>query len=541
MLRTTSTQPTIVRMFLMLGILLMSILVGCTGASATTASATPTAQRILPAYTDPITSEKIIVANQPTPVPLDEGIANPNTRAGAQPVGVMTGGSITVASATNETCIASLVNTQGLYAQASVQSQAQAQLIAGSRYGVQARTPDGWYRISAGNQIGWIQGAGLTLAGRCDVVPVANSLPQANLASNYGMGGAETIAPYDAELHDFALIASSSATFNEQVSYPAGDGRDTIRLTLGAGALQGQQYAVQLTCAGNAGERLRWGTLANPQQTCGTLLPVTQDVTLVVFMQGGTQQARIPYQLQAVPIAPADAEQSVMALGRDTGGVYRDAISMPVGDASDRVLVSATELTAQAPHNYRTFALTLTCQGEHSEHLRWGVTGAVHQLCGATWLTSLRHDASLLDVRVEWLAGTPRAFVAYQLSAVPIASPDGEGYVFGFDRDNGGRFNEVISAPAGDGRDLVRVQVNNLLANAPHNFREVDLTLVCAGSHIEQVRWGAPNHETHLCGQTVRLPFHANHQHDMVVALRGDLPAYVTYTLVAQVVTGESG
>jgi uncharacterized protein YraI len=115
----------------------------------------------------------------------------------------------------------------------------------------------------------------------------------------------------------------------------------------------------------------------------------------------------------------------------------------------------------------------------------------------------------------------------------PVA-PQDQDTQLSLDRNNGGQFNEQISAPDGDNMDRIFASVGNF--DSTSTFVKYNVTLICAGTGTEAVRWGPNASEVpHLCNTSIELIFtNDSNSHAVVVSLPpgGSTPAFVNYTLL---------
>jgi uncharacterized protein YraI len=99
--------------------------------------------------------------------------------------------------------------------------------------------------------------------------------------------------------------------------------------------------------------------------------------------------------------------------------------------------------------------------------------------------------ASLPVQDATYASAPPNEAQAIGGAVIPgVTAPyDQDSYYFGVDLDAGGRFNQVISYPAGDSTDRVLVSVGSFASAASANSRTFSLGLVCQGMGAEYVRW----------------------------------------------------
>ena len=409
---------------------------------------------------------------------------------------------------------------------------------------VNARTESGWYRINRNGMTGWVYGDFVTLNGVC------NSLPVLTPPSTQAIGGAVlsgVTAPYDVNIHYFGVDASGGGQFQDAISYPTGDSQDLVHITVSnLQATEQLTFGLTLTCTGNGAEDLRWGLPEAPTLTCQDALPIpfsslANDIDVVIMLPGGVGQRYVDYILQAVPIAPDDAPEMPVGVDRDHGGGLRDMLSYPAGDHTDEIVLIPTNLEAMPPHNYRLLNISLRCTGTGVEHLRWGTTDSFGLRCGNSLPVSI-----LFGEEAPWLVITippneAQSYISYTLVIVPTAPSDTPAFMFGLDRDSGGRFNETISFP-GDVSDHLDIIVTNLNEQIPNNFREVTLTLACHGRGLEYLRWGLPDNPTLGCGSTVQTSFlFGLERQALVVTLPENAPqSYINYSLVVTTVPPKS-
>lgn len=410
-------------------------------------------------------------------------------------------------------------------------------MSAGRSSAAEARTAgtDGamWYRVRAGAAVGWLAGGQVTASGACAELP---------LVSAGGTGGPTTSAdvapaPFDADSYTVPVDAATGATFSEVVSYPDGDTLDRLWLVAEAMPVE-RTFAVQVACVGAGAAALRWGPPENPVLGCGgtfttTLTPEVTRRGLLVTMPGGGLPGRVQYRVDVSAAAPADAEAFLFAVTRDGGGQVAEAISYPGGDTTDAYVLRAGDLDPRAPHEHRAYAVTLRCDGPNAAALRWGAPQNPRLGCGATTTLTLAHAAPDQPLTVVLPPGSARGYLAYTLTAVPVAPPDSDTYLFTVDRNAGGQFGEVISAPTGDTTDRVELVAANLTTTPPDNYREFRVTLVCVGAGVGAVRWGAGDAPALPCNTTTTVPLLAGaNRQPLTITATG--AAYVHYTLSVQ-------
>ncbi len=411
----------------------------------------------------------------------------------------------------------------------------------GTRIYADARTSsaDGsmWYRVRILASVAWIPAQVVTARGTCQELPVVTpNAPTDAIATDIPFN--LPTAPFDADTYDIPIDEASGAAFAERVSYPVGDRVDRLWLTMPpAGA--NRVMTVRLICEGAGIEALRWGTPQNPALGCNAAhnLTFTPELTrhnLIVLIPEGSASSHVNYQLQANPSAPQDPEMFLFAMTKDTGGGVREAISYPNGDTTDTYVMQVEDFAPNPPEDQRTFAVYVACEGSNVASVRWGEPDTAAYRCNqaAFMQFSVQQPQSVVTVTLP--PESASGYLTYTMTAVPVAPADGEAFVFTADRSLGGQFAESISSPQGDAVDTVQFSISNLLNAPPHNFREVQLTLLCSGAGVEQVRWGVAGDAALRCGGTARVPVLFNAGAQTVTVAVGDGNAYVNYTLVAQ-------
>ena len=393
-----------------------------------------------------------------------------------------------------------------------------------------ARTLDGWYRLTLEGNTGWINGNAVQLNGNCATLPVDTMIQPTSTSD------ATTTAPYDVDRHYFSINANQGGIFSNNVSYPNGDGADIIQATL-SDAQNNRTIGLVMTCYGTGIDSLRWGQLQNTTLRCGDTVEINfpqdvQEVELQVMFPAVSGQQYVDYQLTAMPIAPSDEEQHVMAVDLNQGGVLQQVISYPAGDTQDIIAIYGHNLQAHSPNNFRQYTVVMRCKGNQIENLQWGLE-RTSLGCGDSLTVSLSHAEAVRYLTVNIAPHQGQSFIDYTLYALPSAPADEE-FWFGTDRDDGGTFNETLSSPLGDMSDTIDIIMSNLTLTAPNDYREMTLTLKCEGFNQANIRWGLPDNPELHCGQTVTTTFiHAmNQQAIEIVPLDTNSPTYVNYTLV---------
>lgn len=419
-----------------------------------------------------------------------------------------------------------------LYAQPIQSAQALLILPVNTRFKADARTPDGWYRLFTGEQTGWIHGDSVVLNGQCNTLPV-DTMMQMSVSNPLDASA----APFDVDHHYFDINAQSGGVFTNAVSYPNGDGTDLIQAML-SGSEQARLIGLVMSCRGTGSASLRWGWVQNPTMGCGDTLSLsfdsqTRDTNLAVMLPAVNGQQYVDYQLMAMPIAPPDEEEQIMVLDRDRGGVIGQMVSYPAGDLSDKVTIYANNLTTQAPYNYRQMTVYMRCSGNATEYLRWGAQSA-NLRCGDSLPMAFSIETPIQSLTVTVQAFEGQSYIDYNLIALPSAPNDDESYWFGLDRDGGGVFNEVLSAPIGDTVDMIDLVMTNLTDSVPNQFREMTITLQCDGFGVEHIRWGLPENPSLGCGASVTTAFihRVNQQKIEILSANPNAQTYVNYRVI---------
>jgi hypothetical protein len=407
--------------------------------------------------------------------------------------------------------------------------------------GARAASADGktWYRIRDGARVGWVRMDTVILAGTCDALPMTTpGTPDDPQAVRVTLAN-DQMAPYDADSYAITLDPATGSSFTEQISYPNGDGIDRLFLTAD-GLTTERLFTIRIICDGQAAASLRWGTPDNPSLGCDNALNTTYSPSLtrrslIVTMPAGSAAGGVRYRLEATATAPEDAETFLLPIMRDSGGAVSEAISYPDGDTQDQFVMRVDNLELAPPHNRRDYLVRIACEGANAAGLRWGLSGSAGLGCDDTLNVTLSADQTQQVITVTLPAGSQRGYLAYVLSAVPVAASDRDRYAFGVDRNAGGQFGEVISGPVGDTFDIIDLTAINLTDTPPDNYREYRVTLLCSGAGVEHIRWGLADNPAQGCNTSLALPLlgSANTQ-TLVIAVADGQSAYVDYTLVAQ-------
>jgi len=435
-------------------------------------------------------------------------------------------------SASNSTCEiwTDQDGTVNLYARPFANAQALLVLPINIPFIADARTLDGWYRLTIDNSVGWVNGNTVNLNGDCVGLPVDTMIQPTAVSSN------ETTAPYDVDRHYFAIDINQGGIFTNAVSYPNGDSNDLIQTTL-SNIQANRTIGIVMSCNGTGTDALRWGLSQNGSLKCGDTLELgfverANDMLITVMLPAVNGQQYVDYQLTAMPIAPTDEDQHIFPLDRNQGGVMRQTVSYPSGDSVDDIAIYIENITDTSPNNFRQLTLVMRCNGDATQNLRWGNDETVGG-CDDTISIMLTHRSNIHALRVWIPENVGQSFVDYTLYVLP-SSPADDNYLFSIDRDYGGTFSETISAPLGDLADNIQITMTNLTATEPNNIRDMYMTLYCDGANIENVRWGLPGNPTLLCGQTVTATFTTANRQQILEVVTSDMNAstFVNYTLV---------
>jgi hypothetical protein len=417
-----------------------------------------------------------------------------------------------------------------LYMQPSINAQPILILPVNIAIKTDARTLDGWYRLTIEGNTGWINGNSVQLNGNCATLPVDTMIQPTSTSD------ATSTAPYDVDRHYFSINANQGGLFSNKVSYPNGDSTDIIQATL-SDSQKDRTIGLIMVCYGTGSESLRWGQIKNITLGCGDTLDLSfpqgvHDVELTVLLPAVNGQQYVDYQLTAMPIAPSDEEQHVMVVDLNQGGALQQMVSYPAGDTQDIVALYGHNLQSDSPNNFREFTVVMRCKGNQTENLQWG-TETASLGCGESLTVSLSHAEAVRYLTVNITPHEGQSFIDYTLYALPSAPID-EAFWFGTDRDDGGTFNETLSSPIGDMSDTIAITMSNLTLSAPNDYREMTLTLKCDGFNQANIRWGLPDSPDLECGQTVTTTFiHAMNQQSIeIVPIDINVQTYVNYTLV---------
>lgn len=435
-----------------------------------------------------------------------------------------------------------------VYAAPSSGDTALGMMQPGSRINAEARTAtvDGrlWYRVPVGEADGWLESATVMTAGPCSELPLVttNVVTTGQLVEINGVGGPLPAdyqpAPYDADTYDVVVNASTGAAFSQQISYPDGDHIDRVWLRVDA-PNGDRQYTIRVTCEGSGAEALRWGSPESPSLRCNDATTTTfnADLTqrqLLVMMPDGSPAGSVAYNVAVSAYAAPDAEAFLFALQKDRGGRVAQAISYPEGDTSDIYVLRVEDFGEAPTERQRDFEVFMRCTGDNADALRWGDANNPRFRCQQTAYFSLSTAQAQQQIVVVLPEGSAPGYLDYVLVARAVAPIDSETYLFTADRNSGGQFGESVSSPSGDSTDAILFAASNLIDAPPHNFREFELTLLCSGDGVEQVRWGSPTDARLGCGGTTVVPMLAGTEGQAILVTVPEGRAFVNYTLVAR-------
>lgn len=240
---------------------------------------------------------------------------------------------------------------------------------------------------------------------------------------------------------------------------------------------------------------------------------------------------------QTLPVASNDENSSYFEVDRNSEGQFRQSISYPAGDRTDRILMVASNLADSAADYNRIFTVTLNCRGVGTEYVRWGTSSNAMLPCGGGLATSLNYEFNQQSFIVRIPENSGQSYIDYTLRAMPAAPADEEKnpLAFSADRDGGSQMVNEISFPNGDHTDRVVMHVANLTQSSLDYYRVFNLTLVCQGTGIEYVRWGTPDNPALGCGSTMPVLFsYALNQQSFIVTLPDSSgQSYISYAIRA--------
>jgi uncharacterized protein YraI len=164
---------------------------------------------------------------------------------------------------------------------------------------------------------------------------------------------------------------------------------------------------------------------------------------------------------------------------------------------------------------------------------------------GATILVTGQSAAGWFQVEsgeeTGWVSGSVVALEG-QCSALPDVTPTGgqntvaQAGVFDLkvDRDGWGNVSNQLIYSDVNRRHLILLAVTNMTSDPPDNYREFTLTLLCNGTGVDYIRWGAPENPTRSCGGSVVMPITMTYNQQWIAVTLPDASAYsdVHYTLM---------
>lgn len=108
-----------------------------------------------------------------------------------------------------------------------------------------------------------------------------------------------------------------------------------------------------------------------------------------------------------LPVIAPETEPFQVTVDRSTWGSFSDSVA--ADDSYDLLVVIVTNFLPQPPDNYGEFTLTLTCDGQGKEYVRWGSPESQNFLC----------DSAIV---LPFIAGSERQSFAITLTAA-VTSP----------------------------------------------------------------------------------------------------------------------
>lgn len=434
-----------------------------------------------------------------------------------------------------------------IYAEPNANSTVEGVLQPGVYLQSLRKTADNWYNVSLGSSSGWVRGDEVQLTGQCDDLPVptptgVRSTP--NFVPSPTM--VPTEAPPDAD-YQLVLDRFSATTFNEIVSYPDGDTTDRIELEL-AGLTQEDNYRelqISVYCIlGENLDTLRWywgedtsltssfqcdetGSLVLSASSNREILIVTipegsprsvvsYTITITPTLLGGTPVATST--AASVPTAPQDSEPHPFELDPNSARQLSEKLSvpMPQGDSADNITLTLTNGIFGQRYEY---SLLLVCSGPVPTDVRWLVGNSdTAYRCGdevSEVFLSVADNQKLVSVILDEYSYAN--YIEYTLIAQPvpseavptlegsIAPSDGEPHDFIVSRAGSNRFTDLISYPDGDTLDRIHVTFADMQAG---EIRQVEISLICTGSGLENVTWAILNSEkSNVCAGTLYATF----------------------------------
>ena len=259
-----------------------------------------------------------------------------------------------------------------------------------------------------------------------------------------------------------------------------------------------------------------------------------------------------PQTNDGLPIAPRDTEPGRMNVPYEEPSTFSGELSVPQGDRYDNVLISMVDLLPGVP---REVLITLACEGENTNALRWEVEEASPPTtlgCGGTYQTyyyrESENDPAPRSMHNLYLTGDAPNYITYTFTAKYVAIPPGE-------EPPGTPINDVINftltleeartlsgellSLGGDAEQPVIFRLPGVPVGQTHNF---EIRLKCDADaqtiQLTRLQIGANNY---FCGQAVTVPFSRDAlsaEASVAGAVWIDDAANLDYTLTAQRVDG---
>jgi hypothetical protein len=234
------------------------------------------------------------------------------------------------------------------------------------------------------------------------------------------------IAPTDEEQHVMTVDLNQGGVIQQTVSYPAGDTQDILAIY--AHNLQEtspnnyRDYILMMQCNGDQTENLQWG-IETALLGCGDSLPMSLSHAeavryLTVNISPHEGQSFIDYTLYALPSAPID-EAFWFSADRDHGGTFNETLSSPIGDTTDTIEITISNLTQTTPNHFREMTLTLNCEGFNHGNIRWGLPDNPNLQCGQTVTTAFIHSMNHQAIEIVPLDTNIQTYVNYKLVVAP--------------------------------------------------------------------------------------------------------------------------
>jgi uncharacterized protein YraI len=240
---------------------------------------------------------------------------------------------------------------------------------------------------------------------------------------------------------------------------------------------------------------------------------------------------------QALPVAVNDENSSYFEVDHNSEGQFRQSISFPDGDRTDRILMVVSNMQNTPADQSRVFVVKLDCRGAGTEFVRWGASSNAMLTCGGSLVTNLTYEFNQQSFIVRLPEASGPSYIDYTLRALPVAPGDEEENPLGFsaDRDSSSQMVDQISFPDGDRIDRVVMDVGNLSQSNLDYYRVFNLTLVCEGTGVEFVRWGTPDSPALGCGSTMPVFFSygLNQQSFIITLPDNSSQSYISYSVRA--------